>query len=66
LRLHAAELEIVGQVLYHLCKSNFRGALERRGITLGRGCLGGVRGDAQDGNGQNGHRLGHWPRAGRS
>jgi hypothetical protein len=35
LRLHAAELEIVGQVFY-LCQSNFRGALERRRITLGR------------------------------
>jgi hypothetical protein len=66
LRLHAAELEIVGQVFYHHCQSNLRGALERRGITLGMGCLDGVRDDAQGGNGQNSHRLGQWPRTGRS
>jgi hypothetical protein len=37
LRLHAAELEVVGQVFYHLCQSIYWGALERRrGIKLGR------------------------------
>jgi hypothetical protein len=35
--LQSAELEVVGQVFYHLCQSNFLGALERRRITLGRG-----------------------------
>jgi hypothetical protein len=30
LHLHAAELEVVGQVFYHLCQNNFLGALERR------------------------------------
>jgi hypothetical protein len=33
LRVHAAELEIVGQDLYYLCQSNCRGALERREST---------------------------------
>jgi hypothetical protein len=59
--LQSAELKIVSQVFYHLCQSNFRGARERRGITLGRGFLGGVRGDAQDGHGQDSHRQGLGP-----
>jgi hypothetical protein len=52
LRLRAAELEVVGKVFYHLCQSKFRGALERRGITPGRGCLVGVRATRRAGTGR--------------
>jgi hypothetical protein len=61
--LQTAYLEVMGQVFYHLCQSNFRGALEHRGITLRKCCLGGVMVDAQGGYGQDRYRQGLGPMA---